>query len=127
MDEHNDGSGQLGPYFLATLGTFLGDIGIHAHRGTTHTAIFGVLIPVKQFLTFARLEIERTGQLVVTLAQTDHFETVAIRDRIIDTVGDDRGTVGHRGDVHLMRTALGGLFKQQVFFTENEIVCLRHY
>ena len=65
MDEHDDGRSQLGSNLLATLGTLLGNIGIHAHGGTTDATELGVRIPIEQFLAFAGLEVERALKFVI--------------------------------------------------------------
>ena len=58
MHKYDDGSGERGPHLLATFLATLTDVGVHLHLSTADAAELGVLVPIEQFLAFARLLVE---------------------------------------------------------------------
>ena len=55
MHKNDDGGGERGPHLLATLLATLAYVGVHLHLSAADTAELGVLVPIEQFLAFARL------------------------------------------------------------------------
>lgn len=104
--EHDDGRGQLRPDLLATMRTLLRNDGVHPCGRTTHTAVLRVLVPVEQFATFPRLQIEFCRQMIERLAQWACLVAIVLGDGIVDAGRPHLRPVLHRCYLHHVRPGL---------------------
>ena len=82
---YNDGSLQLRPYFLATLGAMLRNLSMPLHGCTTTAAILRILVPINQLCTLARQLIKICRKDVGRLSKTCHLQVRAIGYGIVQS------------------------------------------
>ena len=71
--QYDDGSGQLRPHLLATRTALLAYLRVHSHRCAADSAVFGISVPVEQFFTLARFQIQVVRQLIVARPKAAHL------------------------------------------------------
>jgi len=93
--EYDDGCGQLWPHLFAALLAAFGYGGVQAHLPSADATEAGGVVPIDQLGTLTCLQIVLLGEVVVRLAQWNHYVARAVGHRMVDGIGYHGCAVGH--------------------------------
>jgi hypothetical protein len=127
-DKHDDSSSQLGPNLLSTVLAFLRDIRVEMHQTATDTAVFGVLIPIEQFVAFTSLPVFFRSKSVIALSQSAHLIVLVAEQWLVNAeslfaiyVHYSSPGLGFNRYLGRYPITVSRLFKNKVALTEYEI------
>ena len=122
--EDNDGRCQLRPHLFSAIGTTLGNVGVHLHRGTAYTTELRIAVPVKQFMAFSGLQVELRGKQIERRTQATHLVLRVARYGLFNHKSSHLGPIFHRRNVQDVRPRMQGY---RCFVGKRDGVVVTHF